>query len=569
MKRSALRKLLAATLVPSLLVQDLGAAMIPMAGPAGLPSAARMLPPAFPAPRTAPPAAPRPRRSFSLPRPRFSGLFAPVRAAARAYLTVLSLGSRLGRDLLLRAPSARAGWAAARAWILETRAQMLGALDVRKALPFPIEDTAEPQAAPAPIQGAAPRSDAAIEPAESRSPWLGAREAAPRADLETPSLPAPSSLMKPRRLGPLGSVPRLRRISSAFIHSVAEAGPTRGGFQTMRLRGGDSEVRSSARLEAGAAPRPRTEAQPRPQATSSLGQGFLSAAVAANARSRRSFSPDSATATSVYNAAPKYYQAINATYPSNEIGAGAVAGGSQYVLADGTKISTTYDGSQPYGQRTRWALDAPNGAHQEFMSSPLIFDLDGRGLGTSERRIAIDIDGDGKLDSVNDLRRGVGLLVFDADGDGVSGRDAREFFGDGTDVDGDGNRDRFPDGFAALAAFARRAVRDGVLPTDTLEKGELGPKALRALEKTYGLRMRLGGFRGRTVTLAEAGVTRIALSQADVAATPDFDGRGNALARQEGARFVRMDGSSGVYADLWLRRGEVPASVDVALASPN
>src|SRR6185436_4243282 len=79
------------------------------------------------------------------------------------------------------------------------------------------------------------------------------------------------------------------------------------------------------------------------------------------------------------------------------------------------------------------------------------------------------------------------------------------------------------------------------------------------LDRAYGLRMKLGGMNGRVVSLKEAGVAAILLSDLPSSFAEDFDGRGNGLSSRPGAAFVRADGSRGSYADLWFHYEEAPA----------
>ncbi|MBI4348780.1 MAG: hypothetical protein HY553_18215, partial [Elusimicrobia bacterium] len=174
--------------------------------------------------------------------------------------------------------------------------------------------------------------------------------------------------------------------------------------------------------------------------------------------------------------------------------------------------------------------------------SPLVLDLDGDGVRSAERKVRYDINGDGVRDRFFDVSSKDGVLVFDADGDAAAGEHARELFGTGTDLDGNGRPDGFRDGFAAFAAFVKRAgleAKDG-----WLDAGRLA---------AAGLRIRLGGLRGKTVSLKEAGVARIRVSDAAPVRVEDFDGQGNDTMRQAGARFERLDGTAGDYEDVWFK----------------
>lgn len=218
-----------------------------------------------------------------------------------------------------------------------------------------------------------------------------------------------------------------------------------------------------------------------------------------------------------------------------------------------------------------------SGAHvvkrdSEWRMSPLVFDLPGRGVQTSERTTLFDVEGDGNPDQtqwVNDVAPGMGVLVFDGDGDGRSGENGRELFGDRTSL-GDGRR--FADGFQALRAFVELAVRDGVIGREALDRGRLDASALAELEKARGLKMKVGGFNAKPVSLARAGVAEIRLSSAPVERAAGFDGWDNDLSLQAGAVFRREDGSSGDYMDVWLAtrrehqiRGELGTTTDAYL----
>jgi hypothetical protein len=185
---------------------------------------------------------------------------------------------------------------------------------------------------------------------------------------------------------------------------------------------------------------------------------------------------------------------------------------------------------------------------------PLVFDLIGRGVKTSPRKVLFDLFGYGRADKMqgmNDIEEGTGVLVFDATGRGGSGKDGRELLGDRTSLSG-GLPEGFANGFAALKGLAAKAARDGVLSRETADGGVLDQKALEALETAYGLKMRIGGLHGRTISLAAAGVKAIALSDRPASRVGDFDGRGNALMVQPGAVFLRADGSVGSYMNIWL-----------------
>ena len=177
-------------------------------------------------------------------------------------------------------------------------------------------------------------------------------------------------------------------------------------------------------------------------------------------------------------------------------------------------------------------------------ASPLSFDLNGDGVKTSDELIRYDIDGDGKLDTINDSADAI--LVFDADGDGISGEDGSECFGDNTDLDGDGKADGYKDGFEALKALAdQEGLVDGVYDT-TLDEEDL-----KVLEEKYGLQIKTDGYNSEGSSLFEAGITEINLATTDETTLhKNFDGKQNDLMTQEGATFV-VNGEEREYADIW------------------
>ena len=173
--------------------------------------------------------------------------------------------------------------------------------------------------------------------------------------------------------------------------------------------------------------------------------------------------------------------------------------------------------------------------------SPLSFDVDGDGVHTSSKTVKYDIDGDGVVDTVNNSAEWV--LAFDKDGDGKAGEDGSELFGDNTDLDGDGKKDGYANGFDALRALAEKAGligdNDDALDADDLKK----------LQDEYGLVM-TKGYGGEAKSLSDLGITEINLSKSDTKLTKNFDGRHNDIMTQEGATF-KVNGQTREYADIW------------------
>ena len=187
-------------------------------------------------------------------------------------------------------------------------------------------------------------------------------------------------------------------------------------------------------------------------------------------------------------------------------------------------------------------------------SSPLSFDLNGDGVKTSNKVVDFDIDGDGKVDKINDSADAV--LVFDKDGDGISGADGSECFGDNTDLDGDGVKDGYADGFEALKALAQREGLINGTDDNTLDAADL-----KYLEDNFGLKMKTGGYNSEAQSLADIGITEINLAQTNETTLEDnFDGNGNQLMTQQGATF-KVNGETREYADIWHRKlDETPAA---------
>ena len=182
-------------------------------------------------------------------------------------------------------------------------------------------------------------------------------------------------------------------------------------------------------------------------------------------------------------------------------------------------------------------------------SSPLSFDIDGDGVNTSSKTVRFDIDGDGKLDTVNDSAEWV--LAFDKDKDGIAGENGSELFGDNTDLDGDGKKDGYANGFDALKALAEK---EGLVGP---EGGVLTADNLKFLEEKYGLVM-TKGYGGEAKSLSDLGVTEINLSKSDeTKLTKNFDGRHNDIMTQEGATF-KVNGQTREYADIWNAQLDKP-----------
>ena len=174
--------------------------------------------------------------------------------------------------------------------------------------------------------------------------------------------------------------------------------------------------------------------------------------------------------------------------------------------------------------------------------SPLAFDLDGKGIKTTAAKTNFDIDGNGTIDTINDLASGEGILSI------RGGKNGRDLFGDNTDLDGDGKADGFKNGFDALKALARKEHLINDKDDMVLDKNDL-----QLLEKKYQLGMKTQGYNSQSQSLSSLGITEIDLSKTDaVSVKNNFDGNDNTLMQQDGATF-KINQQTRTYADVWHR----------------
>ena len=168
--------------------------------------------------------------------------------------------------------------------------------------------------------------------------------------------------------------------------------------------------------------------------------------------------------------------------------------------------------------------------------TPLTFDLNGDGVKTSDKVISYDIDGDGKLDKINDVADGT-LSIR-------GGKDGKDLFGDNTDLDGDDKADGFANGFEALKALA---AKEGLI--NGKDDMKLDAKDLKILEDKYQLGMKTNGYNSKEKSLESLGITEINLGTAEVIKKENFDGRNNDILTQDGATF-EINGKDREYADV-------------------
>jgi hypothetical protein len=170
-------------------------------------------------------------------------------------------------------------------------------------------------------------------------------------------------------------------------------------------------------------------------------------------------------------------------------------------------------------------------------NTPLTFDLNGDGVKTSNKVIQYDIDGNGTLDTINDVADGT-LTIRG----GASGLDV---FGNNTDLDGDGKADGFKNGFDALKALA---LKEGLI--DGQKDMVLDANDLALLQKKYQLAMKTAGYNSKNENLADLGISQINLGKSnDVKNAENFDAQGNDLLTQEGSTF-KINGQTRDYADV-------------------
>ncbi|MBI3298093.1 MAG: hypothetical protein HYZ75_08015 [Elusimicrobia bacterium] len=199
--------------------------------------------------------------------------------------------------------------------------------------------------------------------------------------------------------------------------------------------------------------------------------------------------------------------------------------------------------------------EADGAVNDRALADPLVFDLSGAGVRTTNLLTRFDVRGDGRPVAIHELASGTAALVFDADGDGKAGKSGRELFGFDSRIRG-GRSETYRDGFQALEAFLLRAEEQGVLATGRLAGRRLDRADLERLHRRYGLAFRVGGWAKKVLSPKEAGVSEIFLADGTTHRVLNFDGQGNDVLRREGARFIRADGSTGSYEDVFYAHEE-------------
>jgi len=181
--------------------------------------------------------------------------------------------------------------------------------------------------------------------------------------------------------------------------------------------------------------------------------------------------------------------------------------------------------------------------------SPLTLDMNGDGVKTSNKLTRFDIDGNGTVDTINDISPEDALLSIDADGNGASGENGKELLGDNTDLSRFGIQGKFQDGFEALNAIAAQAKQRGLInQDDTLDSNEL-----KVLESAYGLKAKQGSLNARSQSADAAGIQDINLASGAKKRISNFDNRGNDTLQSDGATFTRADGRILGYEDIFFQ----------------
>ena len=219
----------------------------------------------------------------------------------------------------------------------------------------------------------------------------------------------------------------------------------------------------------------------------------------------------------------------------------------------GDGSQSAYDSAPSYGYDKPaydYGYEAPAPAEEEeiygarpILHSPLVMDLNGDGISTTEQNRQFDINGDGKQDTISSLGQDDATLMFDADGNGIAGENGKELFGNHTDLNGDGKADGFANGFDALKAFASQKLGAGAVSDGKLDAAEIAQ-----LEQS-GLKMSVGG---QLKSLSALGVDGINLGYQN---SDKADRFGNEF-RQLGS--FSLNGQQRQIADLWYAAKQNP-----------
>lgn len=189
-------------------------------------------------------------------------------------------------------------------------------------------------------------------------------------------------------------------------------------------------------------------------------------------------------------------------------------------LGDGREIEFAVDLEMDRVAYERSSLDVQAGAQRK---DPLIISLSGGAVQLDpSRRVALDLDGDGRAEKLAALQGDAGMLVADRDGDGkvsggkeVLGARSGDAYADLRELDDDGNGwiDAGDRAYAYLALW--RPGEDGVR---TLVQAGVGAISVHALDT----RMKVGGVSDAYAEVRETGLVLTEDGRVTVAQRLDF-----------------------------------------------
>lgn len=172
---------------------------------------------------------------------------------------------------------------------------------------------------------------------------------------------------------------------------------------------------------------------------------------------------------------------------------------------------------------------------QEVVDDPLVFDIGGDGIKTSNEKTTAKING--KNTVVNNIDDDDAVMTLNG-----------EIVGDQTDLSALGISQKPKDAQQALQLIAEKAFKDGSISNSV----NLTPQDLEVLHQKYGVSMRVGDLNAKDGSFKEAGINGINLSKSQGNKTDNFDGKGNSITKN-GTSFTRTDGSKGDVGDIWFR----------------
>lgn len=193
------------------------------------------------------------------------------------------------------------------------------------------------------------------------------------------------------------------------------------------------------------------------------------------------------------------------------------------------------------------------------LNSPLVLDLDGKGIQTTAPTRTMDLAGDGTMSNVSWFGAGNGVLAFDANKNGKIDINGKELFGNNSDINGDGTADGSANGFEALKKLASNTLGQAAVADGILDANEI-----RALENKAGLRIITSGDKAQT--LSSLGISKINLGYSDAASTDQY---GNQTRQVGSFQRTLSDGSTATrtMADVWLLQNAA-SNTAAPVASP-